>query len=109
MFPQTDCAAENRGSGKEIPRVHVPVTQEFEDIAVELIRARFGDDVDDRAWMQPIARRKSRSLHAKFLERIGKWERQIHVRKSVIIVPAIEQVVGSVRLPPATEMVTELG
>ena len=50
--------------------------------------------------MQSVSRGQRACFHAEFLKRIGKREGQIDIRKGVVVVPAVEQIVCSVGLPP---------
>src|SRR5581483_8173637 len=70
----------------------------LEQIAVKGIRSRLGNQIHYAAWMQAIPRRQRTCLNAELLQCVREWERQIHIRESVIVVAAIEQVVCRVRL-----------
>ena len=41
--------------GEEVPRIEIAIAYEFEQVAVEGVRARFRHHVDDRARMQSVA------------------------------------------------------
>ena len=46
--------------------------------------------------MQAVARRQRAGLHAELRQRIGKRERHVDVGEAVVVVAAVEQVVGGV-------------
>ncbi len=60
------------------------------------IRSGLGDCVDDATRMQAIAGRQRAGLHAELRQRIRKRERHIHIGEAVVIVSAVEQVVGGI-------------
>jgi len=64
------------------------------------IRAGLGDRIDDATRMQAVAGGQSAGFDAKFGQCIGKGKRHVYVGKAVVVVSAIEQVVGGV--PSAT-------
>src|SRR5215471_4970966 len=78
--------------------IESPAAVEIKHVAMQAIRARFRHQVNDTAWMQPVAGRQGTCLHAEFLQRIRKRKREIHVRKCVVVVAAIQEIVGSVGL-----------
>ena len=49
--------------------------------------------------MQTVARRQRARFHAEFLQRVGEGERHVHVREAVVVIAAIQQIVG--RIPRA--------
>src|SRR4029077_18653543 len=79
---------------KIIDGINITIPEELKNIAVPSIRSGFGDGVDHASRMQAVPGRQCAGLHAKLGQRIGKWKGHIHVRKAVVIVAAIEQVVG---------------
>ncbi len=61
-----------------------------------LIRSGLGDRIDHTARMQAVPGRQSAGFHAKLSQGVGKGERHIYVGEAVVVVSAIEQVVGCV-------------
>src|SRR5262249_16887370 len=83
--------------GREIiDRVRIPVADEFKQMPVPAIPAGLGDRVQDSARMQSVSRRERAGLHAEFRERVRKRERHVDVGEAVVVVPAVEQVVGGI-------------
>src|SRR5215471_4111562 len=73
-------------------------TIKLKNVAMEGIGARLRHQVDDAARMQSVAGRQRARLHTEFLQRIRKGEGKVDVRKCVVVVAAVEEIVGPVRL-----------
>src|SRR5579871_6450857 len=76
--------------------VRVAIAEELEQIAVPRIRSGLGDHVHYAAGMQPVPGRQRARFHTKFRQRVREGERHIHVGKAVIVVSAVQKVVGGV-------------
>src|SRR5262252_6737268 len=76
-----------------VTRVEYAVAHEFERSAVELVGARFGDDVDDSSGILPVLRAVVAGLHAELEQRDGHGKRLIDVGVLVHIIAAIELII----------------
>src|SRR5437762_5895408 len=81
---------------------------ELECCAVKTVRSGLRDEVHHTARVQSVSRGQRACFHAEFLKRIGKREGQIDIRKGVVVVPAVEQIVCSVGLSRSEEHTSEL-
>src|SRR5579875_1116941 len=76
--------------GKEVARVPGAIAWEFKAISMPLIRAGLGHHVHGATGMEAILRRQRACVHAEFLDRVGKWKRQVDISHRVVIVTAIK-------------------
>ena len=74
--------------------VEGPVTHKLKHVAVILLGAALGDDIDHGAGVLAVLRAVVVGLYAEFLQRIGHGERLIDVGVLVHVVAAVEHVVG---------------
>ena len=72
--------------------------QELEHVAVDRVRARFGDGVDRGARVHAVLRRQRARLDLELLERVGKRQREIQVVVRIVVRRAVEQIRDAVRL-----------
>ena len=61
-----------------------------------LVRAGFGDSVYQAAGMKAVAGGQNAGLDAEFSQSVWERERHVDVRKAVIVIAAIQQVVCGV-------------
>ncbi len=85
-------------AGDAVARVGVVVAEELEHAAVELIRPRFGDDVDRAAGVETVLRREPGGLHRELLQGVGERKWQVGVEGRIVVVAAVQQEVELVRL-----------
>src|SRR6185312_8372217 len=67
------------------------VAIKIEYVAVDLVCPGLRNNVDHTARVQTIAGGQSTGFHAELLQRIGEGERQVHIRKTVVVVASVEE------------------
>ena len=84
--------------GETVDRVGVIIAEKLKNPAMKLIATGFGDDVDGCAGMHAVLRREARGLNTELLENVreGKWH--VDVRKRVVMVTSIQEVVDLISL-----------
>ena len=85
------------GGGKVVARIERVVSKKLEDVSLELVRPRFGDNIHYAADGVAVLRAHVPGLHVEFLNRIRIGEGQVRVHVSVVVVGAVHLVVNPVR------------
>ena len=83
--------------GKEIPRVHVVVSQEIVENAMQDIRAGLRHHADHGARVSPVDSAVAVLENGKLLKRIGIGERRRNIIVHVHVQPAVEDIGGLAR------------
>ena len=70
---------------EKVPGIHLAITKELKQVAMEGIRARLDDHVDRRRRVQAVLRRERAGLDFELLQCIREWKRKIHRVKRVVM------------------------
>src|SRR5208283_1285611 len=87
--------------GEEVGGIDVVVADELKCVPVPPIRSRASNHVDKTARVQTALRAQSRGFHAELGYRVRERKREIDVGHVVVVIGAIQPVVGGIALPAA--------
>ena len=84
-----------RGLGG-IASIKISVSQELEQIAMNLVGAGFCHHIDHGAGMKPVAGRHRAHLNTELLYRIRKWNRRAYIGEQIIVAATVQQIKGAI-------------